>query len=324
MPFLAKPTGNVGDLRQFNPGKPDKFHIRAFSFVDGHFYYCLNFCIYGGKKHHKYDPDKCMLLDLIVNKLAATLPDFIGMLAYRVSSYLSYFFAGKHRILFGDNFYSTYYLVLALAHLGVRYVGTHKVRLSALDKKPKSSAQKNPLPAPALAPLSQPPPTAQPLTPAGGPLARTGTLTPGATLATASAIQTPGDTGETQSAAGTLGATGGPSLTLGATGGPASTALTLGATQEPASAALNLHLPPAARAAPAMLPAAPAKQPPTTPHDKLHTRFHQAIWITCSLAGTSNARQKSPSLCTFRTGFVASDPLTAWVLFCTMTTNLLP
>ena len=64
-------------IRQFNNTKPDKHHIKAFSFVCGETSYCLNICVYEGKRHHHYDPKKGLVLDLILNKLANGL-DFEG------------------------------------------------------------------------------------------------------------------------------------------------------------------------------------------------------------------------------------------------------
>eukprot|EP00048_Salpingoeca_helianthica_P013649 m.204534 g.204534 ORF g.204534 m.204534 type:complete len:1118 (+) comp15529_c0_seq1:392-3745(+) len=111
-------------LKQFNPSKPDKHHIKVHSLVDGESGFYLSFYVYTGKTHHEYDKTMGLTADLLLNKLLTHLP---------ISA------RSSHHVVYFDNYFASIKTLKNLAASNIRTVSTHKAgkkhTTASLEKK---------------------------------------------------------------------------------------------------------------------------------------------------------------------------------------------
>lgn len=99
-------------LVQYNSQKIHKHHIKFFALCCAHTGVALGLHPYAGKKHHQYDPNLGLTVDLIVNKLLPHLPEGLSL---------------NNHVLYADNWYTNLHVARGLAlHANMRLVGTAK------------------------------------------------------------------------------------------------------------------------------------------------------------------------------------------------------
>lgn len=120
-------------MRQYNPKKPAKHHIKVFILCCAETGYCLSFEIYTGKEHYVYDRKLGLASDLLINKLLPRLPDGV---------------MHNGHVLYADNWYTTLAFIRLLAsRASIRVVGTTRPGpATALSKKPDEAPPINKFP----------------------------------------------------------------------------------------------------------------------------------------------------------------------------------